>query len=286
MAKLTFLGTGLMGGALAEAATKRGDSVVAYNRTLEKARALESLGVRVAATPRDAVAGAERVHIVVKDDAAVDALLDASVESIGSAIVIDHTTTSPAGTVARAARLEREGVAFLHAPVFMSPQACREAAGVMLVAGPRKTFERVQDGLRAMTGKLEYLGERPDLAAVNKLFGNAMILAITAGLADVFAMARALGIEASEAHELFSKFNPVGTLAYRGRAMANGDYRASFELSMASKDVRLMLETVEGTGSSLRMLPTISDWIDSLIERGHGKDDLGALAIDAVPRRQ
>ena len=50
MANVTFLGTGLMGAALAEAAAKRGDRVTAWNRTAEKAKALEVFGVRAASS--------------------------------------------------------------------------------------------------------------------------------------------------------------------------------------------------------------------------------------------
>ena len=150
MAKVTFLGTGLMGAALAEAAAKRGDEVVAYNRTTEKARALEAFGIRVALTPEEAVRGADRIHITLSDDAAVDAVLAHSLAAVGSAAIVDHTTASPAGTAERSKRLTALGIPFVHAPVFMSPAMCREARGMMLAAGPRAAFERVEPALRLM----------------------------------------------------------------------------------------------------------------------------------------
>lgn len=284
MAKVTFLGTGLIGGALAEAAVKRGDAVCAFNRTLDKARPLSALGVQVKSSAAEAVRGSERVHIALADDAAVDAVLAACQEELGDAVVIDHSTALPAGTVARAQRLHQRGIAFLHAPVFMSPAMCREARGLMLVAGAASTFERVAPALRAMTGAVEYLGERADLAAAYKLFGNAMILTITAGLADVYALAAALGVPATAAQALFSRFNPTGTIAYRGAAMAAGDYSASFELTMARKDARLMIETAAQAGQHLGVLPAIAERMDELIARGYGAEDVGVLAIDAVPK--
>lgn len=282
MSKIAFLGTGLMGAALAEAAKQRGDDVTVWNRTRAKAEALQAFDIRVAPSPRDAVSGAERVHIILSDDAVVDAVLADCGDALDGRLVIDHTTTSPAGTAARATRLERRGVAFLHAPVFMSPAMCRSAQGIMLAAGPESVFERSRGALEAMTGKLEYLGERRDLAAANKLFGNAMIIALTAGLADVYSMAKSLGISATDAHALFSKFNPAGVLTYRGSAMAKGDYRASFELTMARKDARLMIESAGKT--PLSVLPAIAQRMDELIRRGFGADDMGVLAVDAVPK--
>lgn len=282
MAHIAFLGTGLMGAALGEAAAKRGDHVTAWNRTGSKARALEGFGIRAAKTVPEAIAGAERVHIMLADDAAVDGVLDAAGEGLRAVLVIDHSTTSPAGTLARANRLEGRGIAFLHAPVFMSPKMCREAGGIMLVAGAQATFARAEPFLRVMTGRLEYLGERRDLAAANKLFGNAMIIAICGGLADVYAMAKSLGVSAQEAHSLFSKFNPTGTLTYRGAAMASGDYTPHFELTMARKDARLMMDAAPGM--ELVVLPAIAKRMDSLIARGFGADDMGVLAVDAVPK--
>jgi 3-hydroxyisobutyrate dehydrogenase-like beta-hydroxyacid dehydrogenase len=154
----------------------------------------------------------------------------------------------------------------------------------MLVAGPQATFEGAQGALGAMTGRTLFLGERRDLAAANKLFGNAMILAVCGGLADVFAMAASLGIEAGDALALFSKFNPAGVLGYRGAAMARGDYTPAFELTMARKDVRLMMETAQDR--ELAVLPALARRMDALIERGLGSDDAGVLAIDAVPRKE
>lgn len=283
MAKLAFLGMGLIGSGLAEAAAKRGESVVVWNRSPAKAEALAAFGARVAKTPAEAVEGADRVHLAVTDDAAVEQVLDACVDALGSgSILADHTTASPAGTAARARRMRERGVSFLHVPVFMSPKMCREAGGIMLASGPAAVFERAREGLRAMTGALEYLGEREDLAAAYKLFGNAMIISIVGGLTDVYAMASALDISAPDAHALFTKFNPATTIAIRGANMAKGDFSPSFEMTMARKDVRLMLEAAAAGGRELNVLAAIAGSMDALIKEGYGHADLGALAAHAI----
>lgn len=280
MQHIAFLGAGMIAAGMIEAARGRGLEVRVWNRTRDKAKALERFGARAADSPKDAVVGAVRVHVVMNDDTAVDAVLAAAGDSL-SAIVVDHTTASPAGTKARAEQLEARGIGFVHAPVFMSPAMCREQKGIMLASGKRESFERVADELGKMTGEVVYFGERADLAAANKLFGNAMILTITAGIADVFNLARAAGISVPDAYALFSKFNPAGTLLYRGANMAKANYAPSFELSMARKDARLMLELAQSANVELGVLPSIASWMDQLIARGHGKDDLGVLALDA-----
>jgi hypothetical protein len=64
--------------------------------------------------------------------------------------------------------------------------------------------------------------------------------------------------------------------------MAKGEYAASFELTMARKDVRLMLEAAGE--APLTVLPAIAGRMDALLARGLGGEDLGVLAIDAVPK--
>ena len=281
MANVAFLGTGLLGAALAEAAAKRGDTVSAWNRTFEKARALVPLGIKAAATPAEAVQGATRVHLVLKDDAVVDDVIAAARPMLApNAVLLDHTTTQPALTAARAARLAEQGVAYLHCPVFMGPPAARNAQGSMMVAGPRALFERVQTELAVMTTRLEYMGERADLAAVNKLFGNAMIIGVSAMMADILTMAQASGVDPQSAVKLLGMLDLNAMVAGRGGNMAKGNFAASFELTMARKDVRLMLETAGDR--PLAALPAIAARMDQLIAQGHGALDASALGIDAV----
>ncbi|MCA9552403.1 MAG: NAD(P)-dependent oxidoreductase [Myxococcales bacterium] len=285
MTKIAFLGTGLIGAGLAEAAARRGLHVTVWNRTRAKAEAIP--GAHVADSPEAAVAGAVRIHIALTDDAVVQAVLDQVLahapEALASAVVVDHTTTGPEPTAARAKALAERGIRYLHAPVFMSPQMCKDAAGVMLAAGPKSTYQAVAGALAEMTGKVQYLGEEPGRAAAFKLFGNAMIFFVVQGLSDVFAMAKNLGISAEDARSLFDTFSPVGVLQYRGANMARGDYAAAFELTMARKDARLMLEAAGAEATP--GLEAIAARMDDLIQRGFGANDLGVLAVDAVPKR-
>jgi 3-hydroxyisobutyrate dehydrogenase len=196
--------------------------------------------------------------------------------------VIDHTTTLPALTAERAVRLAAQGIAYLHCPVFMGPAAARTAQGSMMVAGPKALFDRVQTALAAMTTRLEFLGERSDLAAVNKLFGNAMIIGVSAVMADILTMAQANAVEPQDAIKLLSLLDLNGMVAGRGVNMAKGNFAASFELDMARKDVRLMLETAGAR--PLAALPAIAARMDQLIAAGHGAKDASVLGIDAVAR--
>ena len=280
MSRLAFLGTGLLGSGMVECLLRRGNDVTVWNRTEAKARALEAFGATVARTPEEAVAGVERVHMALSDDAAVDAMVDRIAQAAAGAILVDHTTTSPAGTKERLQRTARGGVKFVHAPVFMSPQMCRDATGLMLVSGPQGIFDTIRPGLEQMTGEVWYFGERGDLAAAYKIFGNSMIFTITAGIADVLAMAKHVGIAPADAAALFGKFRIGGIIPMRAEKMAQGDLSATFELTMARKDIRLMIEAAGG--EPLTVLPAIAARMDEAIAAGHGKDDMGAIALSSV----
>jgi 3-hydroxyisobutyrate dehydrogenase-like beta-hydroxyacid dehydrogenase len=278
MAHIAFLGTGLLGGALAEAAAKRGDKIVAWNRTHEKAQALAKFGIHAAATPAEAVREAERVHLILKDDAVVEEVIAAFRPALDrTTIIVDHTTTQPKLTAERASRLTAEGVRYIHCPVFIGPAAAREAKGTILAAGPRALFDEVQPALSRMAQRVEYFGERPDLAAVYKLCGNAVIIGLSGVVADVLAVSGNAGVSPDDTMKIFELLNVPAMLAGRGKAMAAGNFTPSFELTMARKDVRLMIETAGDR--PLAALPCVAKRMDDLIAQGHGADDLAVLGI-------
>lgn len=283
MANIAFLGTGLLGAAFAEAAAKRGDSVTAWNRSMDKVVSLAQFGVKAASTPAEAVRGATRVHIVLKDDAVVDEVIAAARSGLSpDTILIDHTTTLPTLTAERAERLHAAGVKYLHCPVFMGPPAARNAHGSMMVAGPRALFESVEADLAKMTTRLQFMGERTDLAAANKLFGNAMIIGLSAVMADILTLAQASGVDGEGAIKLLGLLDLNGMVGGRGLNMAKGNFTPSFELAMARKDVRLMLETIGDR--PMAALPSIAVRMDQLIAAGHGAEDASVLGIDTVSR--
>lgn len=283
MAKIAFLGTGLLGSAFAEAAAKRGDAVTVWNRSADKAQALARFGIAVADSPAAAVRDAARVHLVLKDDAVVEEVIAAARAGLAAdAVLVDHSTTLPALTAERAQRLAASGVKYLHCPVFMTPLAARNAKGSMLVSGPRAVFDTVATDLAAMTGRLEYQGERSDLAAAKKLFGNALILSLSAVMADMLTLAQATGVDGQDAIDVAALFDLNGIAAMRGGAMAQGKFAPSFELAMARKDVGLMLQMAGAR--PLAVLPGMAARMDQLIAAGHGADDFTILARDALAR--
>jgi 3-hydroxyisobutyrate dehydrogenase len=276
---IAILGTGLLGANFARALIAKGETVHVWNRTFERAKALEADGAKAFQTAADAVKGASRTHIVVKDDEAVESTLAAAKLAAGS-LVIDHTTTSPEGAKARSARTD---ITYVHAPVFMGPQNARESSGIMMVSGERTRVERVKPMLSPMTGKLVDFGDRVDAAACFKLMGNTFLMGFTAAIADLIGLGKALGIDAASAVNLFEHFNPGALAPQRSKRMASGEFTPpSWELAMARKDARLVQAEVDRAHVALVLVPAIAKRMDEMIERGHAHDDWTVIAKDVV----
>jgi 3-hydroxyisobutyrate dehydrogenase len=281
---IAWLGTGLLGTGFVRALRRRGEEVQVWNRTAAKAEALAADGARPCPDPAAAVRGAARVHLVLSDDAAVDDVLERARPGFADGVIlVDHTTTSPTGTAARARRWAERGVPFQHAPLFMGPQNALESTGIMLASGDRARYDQLAPELAKMTGKLVYLGPQPERAAGFKLLGNLFLMCMTEGLAEMLSLAQALEIAPADAAALFDTFNPGITLPARLKRMLDGNFaQPSWELAMARKDARLMTEEAARAGVPLAVLPAIAAEMDRYLARGHGNDDWTVLAKDAL----
>jgi 3-hydroxyisobutyrate dehydrogenase len=276
---IAWLGTGLLGANFVRKMLERGETVHVWNRTPEKARALEAEGAKAFDTAADAVRGASEIHLTLSDDAAVDSVLDPLADIIlPTTVIAEHTTTAPTPTGERVRRWTDRGRTFVHAPVFMGPKNARDATGLMLLSGNAQIRERVKPLLAPMTGKIVELGDDPTRAASFKLFGNMMLLVITGGLADVYKFARSLDIDPQDAFTLFNEFNPGNAVPMRGKMMAEGQFTPpSFELTMARKDLRLMVDEAARHGEKLDVVPAVGALYDRYIAAGFGSEDAAVV---------
>jgi 3-hydroxyisobutyrate dehydrogenase-like beta-hydroxyacid dehydrogenase len=279
MAKVALLGTGLLGAGFAENLLAKGHTVTVWNRTRAKAEPLAAKGATVVETPAAAVAGVERVHLVLTADDAVDAVIGALLPALGDgAWLFDHSTNAPARVRTRVAALHARGVRYLHAPVFMGPQNAREATGLMLLSATDEDAAAVRPALEAMTGTLWHVGNRPDLAAIYKLQGNGLLVSLSGALGDLLAQGAAQGLSAQESLALFDVFKPGGAIPFFGARVARkGEMAPSWELAMARKDVGLMLEQAGGP-DGLVVLPAIARAMDDALAQGHADRDYSIFA--------
>ena len=176
---IAFFGMGLLGSNFVRAYRRRGEEVRVWNRTLAKAHALEADGATAFADPAEAARGAARIHLTLSDDAAVDDVLERARPGFSPGVsIVDHTTTSPTGTRARAERWSARGVEFQHAPVFMAPQNAREGATKLFFSHVEKgTMYMVS--VRFKSGGFTYLVESAGDSASDPIGNGAAGVTVT-----------------------------------------------------------------------------------------------------------
>jgi 3-hydroxyisobutyrate dehydrogenase len=278
-----FLGMGLLGSNFVKAMLKKGEQVHVWNRTASKAKELELFGAIAFDNAADAVKGADRIHLTLKDDASVNEVLRAASEGFKpGAIIIDHTTTSKEGAIQRTKEWKEKGFVYQHAPVFMGPINALESTGFMMLSGDNDVVSKLQPELSTMTGKLLHFGEEVGKAAAIKLAGNAFLVCFIAGIRDTLALSKSLNLSVEDLSVLFNEWNPGSMLHGRLKRMTSGDYsQPSWELNMARKDTGLFIEAAEGK-TDLAVIPSIAELMDEWIQKGYGNNDWTVIAKDTI----
>jgi len=279
---IAFLGTGLLGANFTRALLKRGEKVQVWNRTAEKAKELEAYGAKAFGQVAEAVRGANRIHVTLSDDQAVDEVLQkASAGFEAGAVIIDHTTTSAAGAAERSRYWKKKGYSYIHAPVFMGPPNALEGTGVMLISGDQQLINQLEPELSKMTGKLVNLGEQTEKAASIKLLGNLFHISLTAGISDLITLAGSLNVPVSDLGTLLELLNPGVVAQGRLKKITSNTFdQPSWELSMARKDARLMMEQAASTHHSLMVVPAVAKKMDAWLNKGRGKNDWTIISQD------
>ncbi|MEI8135549.1 MAG: NAD(P)-binding domain-containing protein [bacterium] len=280
-----FLGTGLLGANWVRALRAKGEDVNVWNRTASKATALESVGAKAFVTPAEAVRGADRIHLALSNDDAVNEVLqNASSGFEKDVIIIDHTTTSAHGVAERVNYWSEKGATYIHAPVFMGPSNALDGTGSMLVSGNQEVIAMITPELEKMTGTLMNLGENVSEAAAYKLLGNHLFLSISAGIADTFTLGKSMGISRDDVVDFIDQMGTTPLKARVARLLA-GNYDApTWELSMARKDARLMTEEAIRAGHTLDVMPNFGTHMDALIAEGLGTKDWSIVAKEAISK--
>jgi 3-hydroxyisobutyrate dehydrogenase-like beta-hydroxyacid dehydrogenase len=288
--KVGFVGLGHMGSAMAKNLLKAGHELVVYNRTRAKAEALQSLGARVAETPRDAARDVQVVFTMLADDRAVEEVVFGEAGILvgleKGAIHVSSSTISVELSDRLADSHAREGRGYVSAPVFGRPDAAEAKQIWVLAAGAEADVERCRPLLEALGRGLSVLGEKPSAANVVKLAGNFLIASVMEALAEVFALTRKAGIEPKTFLEVFQSVFAKSPIFERyATLIAGGQYEpAGFALRLGLKDIGLVLQTAGNTQVPMPAASMLRDHFLEGVARGMGEKDWAALGALAAQR--
>ena len=266
-----MIGLGLMGTAMTERFLEHGYSVRIWNRSKDKADPLLPLGAIWSDNP---LAECDRVIISLYTTPVVEEVLDLLKSGLHPGqILIDTTTGEPEQSMALAARLARQGVKYLDAPISGSSEQTRRGEATVLVGGDRPTFDACAD-LWAIMGQRCFPVGPCGSAAKMKLVSNLVLGLNRAALAEALVYAESIGVAPAAALEVLK-----GSMAYskvmdvKGRKMLERDYSVQARLSQHLKDVRLILETARQQGVDLPLSTVHRELLETAESLGFGQQD-------------
>jgi 3-hydroxyisobutyrate dehydrogenase len=229
------------------------------------------------------VKGADRIHLTLSDDNAVDEVLEqASPGFKPGVIIIDHTTTSSPGAVKRSSYWKEKGFHYIHAPVFMGPPNALEGTGTMMVSGDQQIIKQIEEELSKMTGRLWNLGDDPGKAAAIKLLGNLFHIGLVGTLTDMLTLAASFNTSSEDLQSLIETLNPTAVMKGRIKKIESNTFdEPSWELSMSRKDARLMIEQANHSNKKLMVIPPVAEKMDVWISKGYSKSDWTILSREA-----
>jgi 3-hydroxyisobutyrate dehydrogenase-like beta-hydroxyacid dehydrogenase len=283
MTRIAFVGLGAMGGRLARRLLDAKHPVTGYNRTPDKARALEAAGLKLASTPRAAVDGAVAVFSMVTDDAALRQVAlgdDGIVAGLGrGAVWAEMSTVSAAVTRELGELVAARGAAMLDTPVSGSTITVEQGAASIAIGGDREALERVRPYLSAMApGGLTHVGPL-GLAKTMKIATNLGLAVQMLAFSEAVLLAEKAGIARESAVEALLKSVIASPMVkYRGPYVVGRMPRdAWFNIGMVQKDMQLALDQGRATGVPLPTTALVQQWLTMARGLGLHERDFGTL---------
>jgi 2-hydroxy-3-oxopropionate reductase len=255
MAKIGFIGTGIMGKPMAQNLQNAGHTLF-FSENYSKAPAdlLGANGIGLA-NPREVAQEAEFIIIMVPDTPQVEDVLfgkDGVVEGAGAGkVVIDMSSISPTATKVFADKIKATGAAYLDAPVSGGEVGAKAATLSVMVGGCAKAFERALPLFQAMGKNITHVGGNGDGQTAK--VANQIIVALNIqAVAEALLFAAKNGADPAKVREaLMGGFAGSKILEVHGERMIKGTFNPGFRISLHQKDLNLALAGARELGLNL-----------------------------------
>jgi 3-hydroxyisobutyrate dehydrogenase-like beta-hydroxyacid dehydrogenase len=282
MAKVAFIGLGVMGYPMAGHLARAGHSVCVYNRTSAKATQwLAEFAGTAAATPREAATGAELVLVCVgNDDDLRSVVLGAEGAFAGmaaGAVLVDHTTAS--------ARLARElaGLAgerqlgFLDAPVSGGQAGAQSGALTIMLGGEPEAYARAEPVMQAYARMTRLMGPAGS-GQLTKMVNQICVAGLLQGLAEALHFAQCAGLDGLAAMEVISKGAAQSwQLDNRHKSMLADEFEFGFAVDWMRKDLSMLLDEARHNGAQLPVTALVDQFYAEVQGMGGGRWDTSSL---------
>ncbi len=278
---IAFLGLGIMGSRMAANLLRAGYSLVVWNRTPERAAPLAALGARVAASPAEAVPGAQVVFTMLATPEVVEATALGPEGFLPAmdrgALWVDSSTTHPAFARRMAAAACERGIRFMDAPVTGSKLPAEQGQLRFLVGANPADLEEVRPLLEKMGNTIIHVGE-PGMGASLKIVFNLMVGQAMLAFAEGLALGEVLGISRERLLDLSLGGPLVAPLLSTKRGkIESGDFEADFPLQWLRKDLHLAALTAYELGVAMPQTNAAKEVYQLAVQAGLGEQDFSAI---------
>jgi 3-hydroxyisobutyrate dehydrogenase-like beta-hydroxyacid dehydrogenase len=282
--RVAVVGAGRMGAAMVGTLRRAGLEVAVFNRTPAKAEAVAAAtGAAVAASAREAAAGAQVVLSSLADDAAVGATYagrDGIAAGLQPGTVVLETSTIDPGTVRRLETLVTDRQAFLlDTPVSGSVHLAEAGQLTVMVGGDPAVLERARPVLDALAKQVLHVGDLGS-GAVMKLTVNAVLHGLNLALAEGLVLAERAGVGRATAYEVLASSAVAAPFVHYKRPAFEhpGETPVAFSLDLVSKDLALILGLASAAGAPMEQAATNRRVVEAAVAAGLGDRDLSELA--------
>ncbi len=279
MKKAAFLGLGVMGYPMAGWLAKNKFDVTVYNRTLSKAQKWtdEHRGA-LAETPEEAVKGADLVFMCLGDDPDVAAVANAIAGAVSTgAVVVDHTTGSPALARRLHEAFTEVGAGFVDAPVSGGQAGAENGKLAIMCGGDGAHVELARPAMKAFGARIVHVGPAGH-GQLCKAVNQICIAGIVQGLSEGVHFAARSGLDIEKALEAISGGAAQSwQMDNRARTMASDEFEFGFAVDWMRKDLRIALAEARENGARLPLTALVDQFYADVQAMGGGRWDTSSL---------